>query len=196
MFEPQQAVAHHKIFPQEAKEFYFPTGLLRFTSTDATAAVNCHGGFRTHSRVLLNLPGIPRIATMRYTSPYTSMPSDPINESGGKQAPTASGRERRRDPRYPLMAEARVTDIGSGTEFKARISDLSITGCYVDFPNPFPNGTNVIVKISRDNGVFETNGKVVFILPRMGMGIRFTDTTPTQQAVLTRWIVEIAASGA
>ena len=143
-----------------------------------------------------NLLGIPRIATMRYTSPCTSMPSDPLNGSGGKEAPAASGRERRRDPRYPLMAEARVTDIGSGTEFKARISDLSITGCYIDFPNPFPNGTDIIVKISRDNGVFETPAKVVFILPPMGMGIRFTDTKPTQQAILTRWIAEIAVSEA
>jgi len=193
MFEPQQAVAHHKIFPQEAKEFYFPTGLLRFTSTDATAAVNCHGGFRTHSRVLLNLPAIPRIATMRYTSPYTSMPSDPLNGSGRKVAPAASGRERRRDPRYPLVAEARVSIIGSGSEFKVRISDLSISGCYLDFLNPIPNGSEIIVKISRDNGVFETPAMVVYVHPGMGMGIRFTDTKPTQQAILTRWIAEIAA---
>jgi len=60
--------------------------------------------------------------------------------------------------------------------------------------NPFPHGTEIIVKISRDNGVFETNAKVVFVLPRMGMGIRFADTKPTQQAILTRWIAEIAAS--
>ena len=91
-----------------------------------------------------------------------------IKRSSRKEAPAASGRERRRDPRYPLTAEARVIDIGSGAEFKARISDLSMTGCYVDFPNPFPDGTAVVIKISRDNGVFETNGKVVFILPRMG----------------------------
>ena len=121
------------------------------------------------------------------------MPSNPLNGSEGKKPPAASGRERRRDPRYPLTAEARVIDIGSSAEFKARISDLSMTGCYVDFPNPFPDGTAVVIKISRDNGVFETNGKVVFILPRMGMGIRFTDTKPTQQAILIRWIAEIGA---
>jgi hypothetical protein len=122
------------------------------------------------------------------------MSSDPFNESGGKQAPAASGRERRRDPRCPLIAEARVTDIGSGAEFKVRISDLSISGCYIDFSNPLPNGTDIIVKISRDTGIFETNAKVVFVLPHMGMGIRFTDTKPTQQSILTCWIAEIAAS--
>jgi PilZ domain len=122
------------------------------------------------------------------------MSSDPFNQSGGTQAPAASGRERRRDPRYPLIAEARVTDIGSGTEFKVRISELSISGCYLDFLNPIPDGTDIVVKISRDNGVFETSAKVVYNHPGMGMGIRFVDTKPTQQAILARWIAEIAAA--
>jgi hypothetical protein len=122
------------------------------------------------------------------------MPSDPFNQPTGTQAPAASGRERRRDPRYPLIAEARVTDIGSGTEFKVRISELSISGCYLDFLNPIPDGTDITVKISRDNGVFETTAKVVYSHPGMGLGIRFVDTKPTQQAILNRWIAEIAAS--
>ncbi len=35
----QQAVAHHKILPQGAREFYLLTSLPTFASTDATAAV-------------------------------------------------------------------------------------------------------------------------------------------------------------
>jgi hypothetical protein len=77
------------------------------------------------------------------------MPSDRFNQPTGTQAPAASGRERRRDPRYSLIAEARVIDIGSGSEFKVRISEL--------------------------------------------LGIRFVDPKPTQQAVLNRWIAELAA---
>lgn len=123
------------------------------------------------------------------------MPSDPFfNQPGSMQVPEASGRERRRDPRYPLIAEARVTDIGSGTEFKVRISELSISGCYLDFLNPIPDGTDIVVKISRDNGVFETTAKVVYNHPGMGLGIRFVDTKPTQQIILSRWIAEIASA--
>ncbi|MGA8074983.1 MAG: PilZ domain-containing protein [Candidatus Acidiferrales bacterium] len=122
------------------------------------------------------------------------MPSDPFNQPAGTQAPAASGRERRRDPRYTLIAEARVTDIGSGSEFNVRISELSISGCYLDFLNPIPDGTDITVKISRDNGVFETTAKVVYNHPGMGLGIRFVDTKPTQQAILNRWIAEIAAA--
>jgi hypothetical protein len=36
--------------------------------------------------------------------------SDPPNEFCAKQAQADSGRERRRDPRYPMAAEARVID--------------------------------------------------------------------------------------
>ena len=123
------------------------------------------------------------------------MPSDPFfNQPTGTQAPAASGRERRRDPRYSLIAEARVIDIGSGSEFKVRISELSISGCYLDFLNPIPDGTDIVVKISRDTGIFETNAKVVYNHPGMGLGIRFVDPKPTQQAVLNRWIAELASA--
>lgn len=122
------------------------------------------------------------------------MPSDPFNESGGMPAPASGGRERRRDPRYPFVAEARISDIDSGTEIKLRTSDLSITGCYLDSISPLPNGTDIVVKISRDDGLFETTGKVVYVHPGMGMGVRFTDTKPAQQAILARWIAEIAGS--
>jgi PilZ domain len=121
------------------------------------------------------------------------MPSDPLNGSGGKQAPAGSGRERRRDPRYQLVAEARVTEIGSSAESRVRISDLSVSGCYLDSFSPLPNGTDIVVKICRDNGIFETNGKVVFVHPGMGMGVHFTDTKPAQQAILLRWIAEISS---
>jgi c-di-GMP-binding flagellar brake protein YcgR len=122
------------------------------------------------------------------------MPYDPIDRSGRKQPPADSGRERRRDPRYPLVAEARITEVGSGAEIKLRTSDLSITGCYLDTVSPFPNGTDIVVKICRDDGLFETTAKVVYVHPGMGMGVRFTDTKSAQQAILVRWIAEIAGS--
>ena len=131
---------------------------------------------------------------MDYTSSCTSMPFDPLNRSDRKQPPAGSGRNRRRDPRYQLVAEARITHIDSGTEIKLRTSDLSITGCYLDTVSPLPNGTDIVVKISRDDGLFETNGKVVYVHPGMGMGVHFTDTKPVQQAILVRWIAEIAGS--
>jgi hypothetical protein len=122
------------------------------------------------------------------------MPFDPLDPSSGKQAPAGSGSERRRDPRYPLVAEARIADIGSSTEIKLRTSDLSITGCYLDTVSPLPNGTEIVLKICRDDGLFETNAKVVYVHPGMGMGVQFTDTKPAQQTILVRWIAEIAGS--
>jgi hypothetical protein len=98
------------------------------------------------------------------------MPFDPLDPSSGKQAPAGGGSERRRDPRYPLVAEARIADIGSSTEIKLRTSDLSITGCYLDTVSPLPNGIDIVVKISRDDGLFETVRKVVYVHPGMEWG--------------------------
>ena len=70
------------------------------------------------------------------------MPSDPFNQPAETQAPAASGRERRRDPRYTLIAEARVTDIGSGSEFNVRISEPQHQRLLPGFLEvPIPDGT-------------------------------------------------------
>jgi hypothetical protein len=51
-----------------------------------------------------------------------------------------------------------------------RISDLSVSGCYLDSFSPLPNGTDIVVKICRDNGIFETNGKVCSFIPVWAWG--------------------------
>ncbi len=56
--------------------------------------------------------------------------------------------ERRRAPRYPIIAEAEVTEIASETKLSARTSDLSLGGCFLDMLNPSPEGTEIAVRIS------------------------------------------------
>jgi hypothetical protein len=93
--------------------------------------------------------------------------------------------------RCPLVASAEVTDLHSGTRLSARISELSVGGCYVDVLTPFPEGTLVKLRIIRDQGVFATNGKVVYTHANCGMGIAFTDLRFDQRSILEAWIAEI-----
>jgi hypothetical protein len=95
--------------------------------------------------------------------------------------------------RCPLVATAEVTELGSGTLLSARTSELGLGGCYVDALNPFPTGTMVGLRILRDQGVFETNAKVVYCDPRFGMGLAFTETTPDQRSILETWLAEIVS---
>ncbi len=83
--------------------------------------------------------------------------------------------------------------MGSETLLSARTSELGLGGCYVDALNPFPEGTLVGLRILRDQGVFETNAKVVYCDATFGMGLAFTDIRPDQRSILEAWLAEIVS---
>jgi hypothetical protein len=100
--------------------------------------------------------------------------------------------EHRKAPRYQFIAEAEVTEILSDTNFIAKTSDLSLGGCFLDMLNPSPKGIDVRVRISHKSTTFTTLGKVVFVLPNMGMGVEFRSVDDDQQAILQGWISELS----
>ena len=95
--------------------------------------------------------------------------------------------------RCPLVASAEVTDLHSGTRLSARISELGVGGCYVDALTPFPEGTLVKLRIIRDQGAFESSGKVVYTHANFGMGVAFTNVRVDQRSILEAWIAEIVS---
>ena len=101
--------------------------------------------------------------------------------------------DRRASPRFPVVLAAEVTEIATGMRLSARTSDLSRNGCYIDTLNPFSVGSAVLVRLSQSNGVFEGQGQVVYVSPRLGMGIAFSkDLLLSQLAILDRWLAEAA----
>jgi PilZ domain len=99
--------------------------------------------------------------------------------------------KRRSVRRCPLVASAEVTELDSGALLSARTSELGMGGCYVDALNPFPTGTLVGLRILRDQGIFETQAKVVYCDPKFGMGLAFTEMRPDQRSLLEAWLAEI-----
>jgi hypothetical protein len=95
--------------------------------------------------------------------------------------------------RCPLVASAEITDLHSGTRLSVRISELGVGGCYVDALTPFPEGTLVKLRIIRDQGMFESSGKVVYTHANFGMGVAFTNVTADQRSILEAWIAEIVS---
>jgi len=49
--------------------------------------------------------------------------------------------ERRRTPRIPFVATGEIIDEAENTRTTSQLSDLSLHGCFVQLPNPFPEGT-------------------------------------------------------
>jgi c-di-GMP-binding flagellar brake protein YcgR len=95
--------------------------------------------------------------------------------------------ERRRAPRISFVASAEVL-AESLPRMSTRISDISLSGCYVDTINPLNSGTVVHVKIFTDLHVFEASASVAFSHRHLGMGLAFKDVQPRFQQVLQRWL--------
>ena len=115
---------------------------------------------------------------------------------GSPGTPTGSGspfRDKREVPRYSFIAEVTVTDVANETRMSGRISEISRKGCYVDILNPLPEGTSLELKISRDQGVFTTPGRIIYVQPGMGMGVAFLDMPSDQIKVLDAWLAELQA---
>ena len=100
--------------------------------------------------------------------------------------------ERRRAPRYQFIADAEVTEIESDTKLNAKTGDISIGGCFLDMLNPSPEGTEVRVRVSHANTTFSALGKVVFVVPNMGMGVVFKSVGGNQSEVLQKWLSELS----
>jgi hypothetical protein len=96
--------------------------------------------------------------------------------------------ERRRAPRYQFIADAEVAEVESGTKAKAKTGDLSIGGCFLNTQNPSPEGTEIRVTIFRESTAFTALGRVVFVFPRLGMGVVFTRVDADQLVALQEWL--------
>ena len=102
------------------------------------------------------------------------------------------GEERRRAPRYPLVADAEIVEWRSGGKIAARTSDVSLLGCFLNSQHSFPQGTRVQLTLRKQDGSFTIFGVIARAQP-MGMGVSFLDLRADQQLVLRRWFAEISA---
>ena len=105
--------------------------------------------------------------------------------------PVTMAHERRRAPRCPLIASVEVIELATDRHLRARISGLSLTGCYLDTTNFLRAGTEVRLCISHHDTMFTALGVVASCQPNMGMGVRFTDVQLDQHAILDKWLAEL-----
>ena len=98
--------------------------------------------------------------------------------------------ERRAAPRYAMVLAAEVVELPRGARLSARTADISRTGCYIDTLNPIPVGSEVRVRITHHEQLFEAQGRVVYVSAGLGMGVAFVTIAPEQLTLLDRWLAE------
>jgi hypothetical protein len=100
--------------------------------------------------------------------------------------------ERRRTPRFPFTAAAEILEKGASAGISARLTELSLYGCYVEMPDPRPNGSQILLKAHSEGRYFESQGGVLYSQPGHGMGIGFQNVNPHYLTVLKHWLREAA----
>jgi hypothetical protein len=94
----------------------------------------------------------------------------------------------RTTPRFAFIAEAEIV----GQNDRARVSELSARGCYIDSINPLPKDTNVRLRIRYGCSTCEFSGTVIYTHAGFGMGVVFGQMTPEQRSTLDVWLEELA----
>ena len=83
----------------------------------------------------------------------------------------------------------------AGTWLKTRLSDLNLSGCYVDTLHPLPVGVGIRLKVVRNKIILEALATVIYSEARLGMGVSFTQLSPEQKSILENWLADIVKNG-
>lgn len=100
----------------------------------------------------------------------------------------------RSTPRFAFTAPAEIFRDG-GASKAATVKELSQNGCFLEFNEPYPVGTRVLLKISFQNEVFEADAKVIYAKPELGMAVAFLDVKPPCLMVLQKWSLTATRRG-
>jgi hypothetical protein len=94
------------------------------------------------------------------------------------------GYDKRAKARVGYLCEVQCSGVSVGVALNSRISDLSVTGAFIDSMVTLPEGTMVRLKFSLPSVEIDCAGVVMHEMPQFGMGVRFLELTPEQQAAL------------
>ena len=119
---------------------------------------------------------------------------EPIAAASNKSNSTGKPMgERRSALRHSVSASANLIELESWIRLEGRCSDLSVTGCYIDTINPFPEKAKVRLRLTNRQTTLEVDAEVVKHHVGMGMGLVFDGLGPEQASVLGDWLSKRAA---
>jgi hypothetical protein len=103
----------------------------------------------------------------------------------GKSDGAAAKSERRAYTRYEVAGTASIRTEQSSGVFEAKLTDISLGGCYAQTYAPLPISATLTANISLLGRSFKVQGVVRTCHPYMGMGIQFLgDPDPTLREVI------------
>jgi len=98
-----------------------------------------------------------------------------------------SDSERRTTKRITHFVEAELEGIDV-SRLLVRLADLSSSGAFVDSRTVLPSGTTARLRFSLTGTEISVLAEVRYSMPSFGMGVRFLDLRPEDQAVIEQLI--------
>lgn len=111
--------------------------------------------------------------------PFAAGPELPEVDSAARAAP-APPRERRRFARHACRIEVQVAADGAYGKVlvKGKITDISLSGCYVEMLSPLPEVTPIELTFNTGHALLHLSAQVCSSQEGFGMGVAFTGMTP------------------
>jgi len=123
------------------------------------------------------------LSTEQYVMEHTGMSGH--NAIAGQAVACAA--ERRIEPRVTVSLEALWE--GMSGNFEARISDISLHGCFLETIGQASEGERVWFRIKTPTGRWiQLVGEVIYCQLMLGLGLRFTEMRAEDQAMLRQMI--------
>ncbi|HEV7859036.1 MAG TPA: PilZ domain-containing protein [Pyrinomonadaceae bacterium] len=92
--------------------------------------------------------------------------------------------ERRSDERVAMSLEANWEGL-SGGSYRARVSDISLGGCFIDTSGSVTEGEIITFEIKLPDGQWlPLRGEVAFVQPNIGFSLRFSFLTDEEESAL------------
>lgn len=100
--------------------------------------------------------------------------------------------DRRDGKRVGCFAEAEIEGIDVGHRLQVRLADLSAGGAFVDVRTVLPAGTTARLRFTVLGKTISVLAEVRYSMPSFGMGVRFLDLRPEDQAFIEQFISQQA----
>jgi hypothetical protein len=78
----------------------------------------------------------------------------------------------------------------STARIEARVIEIGLNGCYLETPNPLPEGTQILVGISKGAEFLDCSATVAYSQQNRGMGIKFNNINLQFLPTLQMWLLE------
>jgi hypothetical protein len=120
-------------------------------------------------------------------------PTPAVMQSQDLPTPELPAEEKRRHPRYSCDGSAEVYLPHGGLLFRGRISNLSISGCFIETAMVnLERGTLVEVYFIANQLQFRVQGNIAEVRHKRGAGISFINVSPRRAMQISTLIAELA----